>query len=286
MENRIRQTRRKSIIYTAIGAVFFPIYPFISMCWMTRHLLFCFFTSMLAVIVGAFILHYGANLKKEYRSLFKKYYVKKILDENFDDVVYDWKKEYPYSKMKRAHIIVDQDFVSEDYLKASYNGIKFEQADILCSIPNCRHSNGNRSDIALYGKIMEIAGLPIKVSEIQIYTTDFSYEGRYSNNANKAYYTSDKSFIYHFQVYARNEKEAEKILTPALRVKLMELEMINQKFALSFVGNKLYIAINTYRNTFDIQNGLKDIDFEKEKTNIQEDIKEIKEWLSIVDIIV
>lgn len=43
---------------------------------------------------------------------------------------------------------------------------------------------------------------------------------------------------------------------------------------------------NTYRNTFDIQNGLKDIDFEKEKTNIQEDIKEIKEWLSIVDIIV
>lgn len=285
MEKRIRQTRIKSIIVTAIGAVFFPIYPLVSMCWMPRHILFCFFTSMLAVIVGAFILHYGANLKKEYRSLFKKYYVKKILDENFDDVVYDWKKEYPYSKMKRAHIIVEQDFMSEDYLKASYNGIKFEQADITCALPNY-NSKSNPCEHVLYGKIMEITGLPVKVSEMQIYTNSFSHRGRYRNSGNKSYDTADKSFDNRFQVYARNKEDAAKILTPALRDKLMELEMINQKFALSFVGNKLYIAINTYRNTFDIQNGLKDIDFEKEKTNIQEDIKEIKEWLSIVDIIV
>ena len=97
MEKRIKQIRIKSIIVRAIGLAFFPIYPLISMCWMTRHLLFCFFTSMLAVIVGAAILHYGANLKKEYRSLFKKYYVKKILDENFDDVV-SLKSYNSYSK--------------------------------------------------------------------------------------------------------------------------------------------------------------------------------------------
>ena len=284
MEKRIKQIRIKSIIVRAIGLAFFPIYPLISMCWMTRHLLFCFFTSMLAVIVGAAILHYGANLKKEYRSLFKKYYVKKILDENFDDVVYDWKKEYPYSKMQRAHIIVDQDFVSEDYLKASYNGIEFEQADITCALPNYG-SKSNPCEHVLYGKIMEITGLPIKVSEIQIYTNAFSHRGRYRNSGNKSYDTSDNTFDIRFQVYARNEKEAEKILTPALRDKLIELEMTNQKFALSFMGNNLYIAINTYRNTFDIQNGAKKIDFKKENANIIEDVREIKEWLSIVDII-
>ena len=51
------------------------------------------------------------------------------------------------------------------------------------------------------------------------------------------------------------------------------------------MGNKLYIAINTYRNTFDIQNGAQKIDFEQENANVIEDVKEIKVWLSIVDII-
>lgn len=284
MQNRIKRTRVKSIIFTSIGAAFFPVYPLVSMCWITKHLVFCFFTSMLAVIVGAAILHYGARLKKEYRELFKTYYVKKILDENFDDVVYDWKKGYPYSKMQKAHLIVNQDFVSEDYLKASYNGIKFEQADIRCALPNYG-SKSNPCEHVLYGKIMEIAALPIKVSEIQIYTMGFSVRGRYRNNRNKSYYTSDKTFDYRFQVYACNEKEAEKILTPALREKLIEYAMCNQSFGLSFIGNKLYIGINTYRNTFDIQNGLRKVDFEQENANIIEDVKAIKDRLSIVDII-
>ena len=113
--------------------------------------------------------------------------------------------------MQRAHIIVDQDFLSEDYLKASYNGIKFEQADITCTLPNYG-SKSNPSEHILYGKIMEISGLPIKVSEIQIYTNYFSHRGRYRNSGNKSYDTSDKSFDNCFQVYTRNEKEAKKYL--------------------------------------------------------------------------
>lgn len=55
----------------------------------------------------------------------------------------------------------------------------------------------------------------------------FSVRGRYRN---KSYYISDKTFDYRFQVYACNEKEAEKILTPAHREKLIEYAMCNQSF--------------------------------------------------------
>ena len=49
--------------------------------------------------------------------------------------------------------------------------------------------------------------------------------------------------------------------------------------------DKFLKKLNTYRNTFDIQNGLRKVDFEQENVNITEDVKAIKDWLSIVDII-
>ena len=180
---KIKTARIKSILYTGIGIFFFPAYQFISVWWIRQHPVFVFFTDLIFVIVGAVICHQGVKNKTRYRSLFKDTFVKKILDEKLENVAYDWKSGISSREVGNAHLMTKGDLRSEDYLKASYKGIEFEQADLSCTV-----HYGNSSDCVFRGKIMKILSIPMKVSEIQIYTKNFRHDARYPDENKKNVY--------------------------------------------------------------------------------------------------
>jgi len=94
--------------------------------------------------------------------------------------------------------------------------------------------------------------------------------------------TESIKFNNELNVYSEDKQEAFYILTPVFMEKLIELDnMFKDKISFSFTGNKLYIAINNGKDTFEIS-AMKDIDesifldYEKEFESIKQLITTIQ----------
>lgn len=266
--NSIKAARTRSIIYTGIGLIFFPVYQLVCLCWIRQHLVFGFFSSLINVIIGAVILHQGGKNKTKYKSLYKDVLVKQILDEEFEDIVYQWENGYTKTDVAKFHLIVYSDLYSKDYLKASYKGFRFEQADISCS--------------EVHGKIMKISSLPVNTTEVQIYTRNFRNVARYWDENKSIFFTELEKFNMFFDIKAYDEEAVKKVLTPQLQNNLIALAMNGCPFGITFIGNTAYIVISTYRKSFDIEAGLKKVNFDDELAKVREDVQSIKDWIELI----
>jgi len=77
-----------------------------------------------------------------YRELYKETFVNSLLKTMLDDVYYDWRAGFSEMDVMGFGIVkMGNRYHSEDYLKGSYNGVKFRQADVTI-----RHETGSGDD--------------------------------------------------------------------------------------------------------------------------------------------
>lgn len=224
------------------------------------------------------------------KKLYKKGFVKEVLSQRLPGATYRWTRGFLESQVKNFGITrMDNVFRSEDYLKAEYKGIRYEQADVLIEhqFPSHRAMNST----IFKGRMFRFRGLPARISYISIYSRNYKQRGgikiwkdpetgqkiRQGNFSCK-----DKDFDSKFEVYAVKEQELLALMTPEFMKLLQNMLERYSSLAFQFEEDNLYVALNTSRDTFDLEM-VRRVDLQKERERIHEDIQDIE---SIVDVLV
>ncbi len=233
----------------------------------------CLAVFGIGIIITVIIGRHSSKYRKQYRQIYKDVFVKEILAEKLEDVHYDWKKGFTGPEIYNSQLFTYKEHISDDYLKASYKNIKFEQADV-------KHSSNGK--INFRGKIMKLSGLSVNVSGIWIYTKNFNYNARYTNKSLKRMSLRDREFDDVFDLYVLNEATAERILAPQVRKNLLTLASKNTALGMCFKGSRLCVGIHTSRDTFDVDSSAKHIDYKSEVCRLREDVAEIIETIELL----
>jgi hypothetical protein len=144
-------------------------------------------------------------------------------------------------------------FHTEDYLQGSMEGVEFVSSDVKLEERHVEHTkNGTRTYYETYF-----------LGRIFIFEFNKSFAG-YLQVLERARPTKKRGykkvklesvkFNKKFKTYATSEHSAFYVLTPHFMEALMQFEQKNKgNIYFSFLGSKLYIGINNFRDTFELR---------------------------------
>ena len=214
---------------------------------------------------------YDKMLRTQYKSVF----VKNILSESLEDVHYDWNRGFTGPEIYALQLFHYGGHVSDNYLKASCKGIRFEQANVI-------HRDHGSNRFSFRGKVMIINNPFVNLEGIWVYTKKFSSYSLYAKKTQKYVLIQDNEFAEIFDIYITGEKDINHIFTAEIKQRLLLLAKKYKSFGLCFKGRKLNIAIGTPRKAFEIGDYSKEIIYDVEVERIRQDVADIAEVIEIL----
>lgn len=229
--------------------------------------LFTFFGLIITIISKAL---FQTQVKR-----IKPKIINSMLNKYFDEAQYFPNRGLTQLEVQTSELLNKPDrFYSEDYLKGSINGVNFVSSDLHLQEERVS-SNGKTTTIEYVtyffgrffiidfnkkfdGKVLVVeekrSTLFTKYKKIKLESIDF----------NKT-----------FNTYSLDDYSAFYVLTPHLMEALLELEAKNPgRLYVSFIKDKLYIAIHNNRDTFNIRLfGVNDLSLIK---GFEDDLKVIR----------
>lgn len=235
--------------------------------------------GVIGVILGIAISVKSSGLRKEFNYIYKDTFVNAVLSEIFDNVDYRWEHGFDREFVREFGLCqMGNRFSSEDYLRASYKGVNFEQADVKVWYK----SSGKNSHTTIYFKgRMFVFDLPLKkVVSLKVFSDNFMYRSK-STDGFKLRKVQMESSIFNkkFDVLALNEHDAFYVLTPHVMERIENICYTFRNVAMHFHGGRLYVGINIDGNAFD-SNMSTQIDYLAEKEKAQRDAQVI---IDIID---
>lgn len=201
--------------------------------------------------------------------------VNSLLSKYFDDAQYFPNRGLTELEVQTSELLKKPDrFYSEDYLKGSVKGVNFVSSDL----------NLQERRVSSNGKTTTVHYVTYFLGRFFIIDFNKKFDGKILVLEEKrstlfSKYKSIKlesiEFNKTFNTYSLDEHNAFYVLTPHLMEALLELEAKNPgRLYVSFIRDKLYIAIHNNRDTFKIKLfGANDFSIIKE---FEEDLKVIK----------
>ena len=250
-------------------------------------LLAAFIPSYIWIILGIasaiFGLYLAKDTDKKNKSIYKSLFVQRPLEENFDNMYYDWQSGFSSELVRNFSLCkMGNRFNSEDYIRAEYQGVPFEMSDVTVQY----HTSGKHSHTTTYfrGRILIIEFPEKMVNSVQIFSKAFKYRAALAGNM-KAQNVEMESvrFNKEFDVHAVSPHDAFYLITPPFMERLYRIEAKVSSVAMHAFGNKIVIGFNEpTNNAFDSKNLFKNISYQEEMNKVQRDIDDIKELISII----
>ena len=246
-------------------------------------------TTPFAMLIYLFTVIYiksKANGKNIYRfnKEFKNVFVLKSLNNIFTDITYYPEKGFSKNSIKSIGMLDTGDrFDSNDYISGKYKNISFEQSDIEIAEKYIEEAaDGEQEEVwetTFMGRLMIFDfNKPFKAN-IQVASYRFEAESLPWSKKFSRVVMEDVEFNKMFNVLAESEHEAFYVLTPHFMEKLKELtKKLNCGIMFCFVDNKLHIAVDNYKDSFEY-NVFKPIDEIKIAKEITNDIKLITDFI-------
>lgn len=208
--------------------------------------------------------------EKQFQYVYKEMFAKSILQELFGDVTCDW--NIGYSEMAVEKIGLTQKgnrFSSEDYIKGVYDGVPFEQSDVV--IKHVVHSGKHTHTYTYFKGRMFSFDLPRTINgSVVIFSKSFMYQGNCSGLRHEKIEMESQEFNKTFKVKAINPHDAFYVLTPHMMECIGSLYRKYGNVAMRFIGGKLHVAINMSGNAFN-GNYRKPVVYVEEKNKIMHD---------------
>lgn len=220
-----------------------------------------------------------SNIKYKFDKIYKKEFVKTVLEEELGEVDYQWKKGFAKKQVENFSLVQSANrFGSSDYLKAQYRGVGFEQADVRITM---RTKKNNNTIPYFIGRMIKLDVSFKTISTVQVFSKAFRHRALAGIDMKEVVDTEDVAFNKQFDVYAAKEHDAFYALTPQIMEKLKELANRYESIAIRMEADGLYIAINTLRDTFDA-NVFKQLNFFREMDLLREDVRDITDIIDIL----
>ena len=244
------------------------------------------------VLVPGLLLSFWVTKKprQRYRAAFKDAFVKRSLESVFTELRYEPEQGIPYDTIASTKMMNMGDrFHSEDYVHASYREVRFEQSDV--HIQEEHHSTDSKGHSSTHyvtifrGRWMIFDFNKEFRAKVQIVQKGFRtakrkrFFGKKETLFQKVE-TESETFNQQFQVYAQNEHDAFYILTPAFMERVQNLVARNKgKLMFCFIGNRLHIAINDNKDSFEPGSVFKRPDEEKLTQKLRGEIAMITQFI-------
>lgn len=218
------------------------------------------------------------TFNKEYKNIF----VLGALKKKFDDLKYDPNKGFTEEEIRKIGMLDTGDrFSSNDYISGTYKNIKFEQSDIEIEEEHEEEdSDGNKTvtyQTIFKGRWMVFDFNKKFIAKIQVVTS--AIPSMFFEKGKSRVRFEDEEFNKMFRVYTTVEHDAFYVLTPSIIEKMKDIrKRLNSGIMFAFVDNKLYIALNNYKDSFE-SNPLKPIDEEVIYNQINKDIEVITDFV-------
>ncbi|MBN2540527.1 MAG: DUF3137 domain-containing protein [Bacilli bacterium] len=223
---------------------------------------------------GAFYAGYYSKKIKKISNDFKKVYVTQEMKKIFPDSSYYYDRGFSEDEVIASGLLFKRDrYHSEDMIRGMFENVSFRCSDVL---QREVHSNGKTTTT-------------VTVFQGRFY--EFDFPKIFRNNLlllqpmqfrpfSKFHKIKMESIEFNssLKVYAEDDHEAFYILTPQLMERLIQMDRkYFNKITFSFLNHRLYIAIDSRIDYFDIK-PFKTVD-ESILQEYQEELRDIKDFI-------
>lgn len=239
----------------------------------------CMLIGFIIMGIGIYFLR-GATYK--YKTLYKQVFIENPLNENFDNLHYDWTSGFTKETVERFAICKKgNQFYSEDLIQASYQGVPFEMSDVTVQ----QHSPSNKHTKTFFkGRILVLDLPDVNIDSVYIATRAFNQiDALVQNNRFQTVNMDSNDFNHKFFVQAINPHDAYYLLTPHFMEHITNLSLRFKNIIIHARGNKLVLALNDINtNSFDSDKLFKKINYQQEIAKINKEINDIKAIITII----
>ena len=211
------------------------------------------FGLLFAIIL---ILLVETKIKGPYLLRYKEWIRKEVLEEMFQIEEYNPEKGFELEFVESTFFIPRGNvFVSDDYVKGTYEGCPFERSDVI--VQRVQRTGKTTTTITYFKGSWTILEFPKKISkylyisEKELFGGAAGPSGGFFEPAPKTHKVKfeDIGFNESFGVFAEDEHEAFYVLNPVFIEKIMELESkIEGRMRIGFIDNKIHILFDSGRN--------------------------------------
>lgn len=245
----LHETSKKNQLYGGlliILAIVFSVVGYIAV------LPFLFAFTIAGIIAGAVFFGKAQKANNEFRTIVKSNIIVNVLEEHLEDVNYDPKSAINIERINKAGLVKRPDRIQgEDYVSASYKGVKIESSDYTLLERVVRtDSKGNR--VVTYEPYFKgrwlIYKFKRKFDEVLKVSESFL-----NTRGLQKVQTESILFNKKFNIFASTEHHAFYLITPVMLEKLMELEQMHKgTIMFCFMDDELHVGINDNRNYFEM----------------------------------
>ena len=263
------EKKRKQItigIFLILGSVIFMVFP------------------PLFIVVVLILVKFITKYKNELTSMYKDVFVRELLENNFENVVYQPTNGFTRDAVDSFDICrMGNRFFAEDYLNASFRGINFEVSDVRIA-DESSDEDSSSTTMLFEGRFITFDFSRELASSVKIFSDKFKYRAltRKENRQEKVEMESVE-FNKKFDVFSDNPHDAFYIITPNFMERLNALTTKYKSVAMSVTGRSIVVAFNEpENNAFDPKNMAGKVDYVEEQAKIQSDIDDIKIIISTI----
>lgn len=257
--------------------------------------------SFALLIIGGILFFAVVNKKmKNYKSAFKNNIVKASLSEVFSELFYEPDQGVDREEVENSALIQFQDeFHSNDLIKATYGKVKFKQADVVIMekihrVGKDGVSTNEDTKTCFTGRFLVFDFLKQPTVPVRVMGKGFNPDGfnqgivsavktRFTESQNQVFMESEQ-FNKNFNVFCADGQAAFYILTPQIVEAISMLSNQYQgKIALCFRDEKLYVAISSKKDSLEA-NLLANRTIWKEQQLVLKDIKVITDFITLMNL--
>jgi hypothetical protein len=238
-----------------------------------------FFIVGIPFIGGGIIVGRNYKLLKKLSNEFKEKYLSIEVQKAFPGSEYYYNRGFSETEVIESGLLFKQDrYHSEDLISGNFEGVSFKSSDVK---QEDVRSDGERTTVVtiFHGRFYEF-DFPktFKSNLLLVQPRNFRSKNQYTRIK-----TESLEFNSELKIYAKNEYEAFYILTPNFMERLLYLDKLyRDKISFSFKNNRLYIAIDTREDHFDIK------PFKKVDENIfkkyRKEMMDIKDFVKVLQL--
>ncbi len=296
---KMNRMRIPIIIWTIISLAFAPVVIYVEVTTLVVHKAKDIMDIVYAIaffVAAAFIFGMKGKATEKLREEYKLNYVMGILESLFPGVYYEPDESIPRQYIADTKMVYLGDkYQGEDYVRARYKNVLFQQSDIIIQELRDRNKHKRRRGISIetnsdyhlcfMGRWMIFDFNKHFRSNVQIIQKGFlvpapARSGRKKESPYPPVTMESNEFNKAFHVFAQNPHDAFYILTPSFMERIQALTSHNKgKMMFCFSNNKLHIAIQGSENSFEPGSVYKRFDDERVKKAIWDDIGIITQFV-------
>jgi len=236
------------------------------------------FIVMIFFLGGGIIASRATMKMKNLSNEFKENYLPKAVEELLPGSTFHIHGGFDENEIYRSMVLHRQDrYNSEDLFIGEWDNVSFKTADVV--LKDVRSDGKSTTVVTVF------QGRVIRLDFDQPFETDLCliqqrFISSWAFPGYERIKTESIDFNAAFSIFSKNDLGAFRILKPDFMERLMALDQkFNDQISMSFLSNRLYIALKTNRDTFDIdyKTGIP----ENPLAEIEANIELIKDLISI-----